>query len=37
VGLGDGTNSTGTLAPEHAYGDNGAYTVTLSVWTTRGA
>jgi PKD repeat protein len=29
--FGDGTQSTGTLAPSHTYADNGNYTVTLSV------
>jgi hypothetical protein len=29
--FGDGTNTTGTLTPTHAYGDTGSYTVTLRV------
>jgi len=29
--FGDGTTKTGTLAPTHPYGDNGVYTVTLTV------
>ena len=29
--FGDGTSTTGTLTPTHAYADNGVYTVTLTV------
>ena len=29
--FGDGSGASGTLAPTHAYGDNGVYTVTLTV------
>ncbi|MBN1876726.1 MAG: PKD domain-containing protein [Anaerolineae bacterium] len=34
--FGDGTTASGTLTPTHIYGDNGTYTVTLTVTDTMG-
>lgn len=35
--FGDGAQSSGTLNPSHSYGDNGAYTVTLTVTDDQGS
>ena len=35
--FGDGNTASGTLTPTHSYGDNGVYTVTLTITDTGGA